>query len=198
MRTLIAESLGLLALAATGSPAAAQTFDQNKAQCVSGASADLRVKACTALINSGQVSGRSLAAVHGLRGNAYLAAKDYDHAIADFGEVIRINPQDAEAFSERGIAYHQQNKDDLAIADYDEAILLNPQLPRAYYNRGNVHLANKNYERAIADYDEAIRLSPQLAVAFVNRSLAESALGRTAQSEADLAKARSIDPNAGK
>jgi tetratricopeptide (TPR) repeat protein len=164
MRILIAASLGPLALAATFSPAAAQSFDQNKLQCVSGASAELRVAGCTALIESTQVSERSLAAVHGLRGHAYLASKNYARAIADFSKTIQINPQDAEAFNERGIAYHHENQDGLAIADYDEAI----------------------------------RLRPQYAGAFVNRSVAEIALGRTAQSKADLAKARSIDPKVGK
>jgi tetratricopeptide (TPR) repeat protein len=198
MRALLAASVGLLAFAATVSPAAAQSFDQNKQQCIGGASSDLRVKGCTALIESSQLSGRGLAAVHGLRGNAYLQSRDYDHAIADFSEAIRINPQDAEAFSERGSAYRQEKEDGRAIADYGEAIRLNPQLPGAYYNRGNLHLADKDYDQAIADYDEAIRLSPQFVNALVNRSVAELALGRTAQGEADLAKAQSIDPNAGK
>ena len=160
MRTLITAWFGLLALAGSASPVAAQSVDQNKEQCVGGASADLRVEGCTALIKSSQVSGRSLAAVYGLRGVAYLDSKDYDHAIADFNETISINPGDYEAFNERGIAYHHENKDKRAIADYDEAIRLSPQTVRAYLNRSVAETALGRTAQSEADLAKAHSIDP--------------------------------------
>jgi len=95
---------------------------------------------------------------------------DYDRAIADYTEAIRLNPQDALAYNNRGVSYHNGKQDyDRAIADYTEAIRLNPQDALAYSNRGASYNAKKDYDRAIADLTEAIRLNPQDALAYNNR-----------------------------
>ena len=39
------------------------------------------------------------------RGWAYIDQGDYDKAIAEFGEAIRLNPNDANAYRGRGTAY---------------------------------------------------------------------------------------------
>ena len=44
-----------------------------------------------------------------------------DLAIADFNKAIELNPEDAEAHSNRGIAYADKGEHDLAIADLDQA-----------------------------------------------------------------------------
>jgi tetratricopeptide (TPR) repeat protein len=51
------------------------------------------------------------------RGVAYLGKKDYDRAITDFSNAIRLNPKNAKAISNRGLAY--QGKGDSARADAD-------------------------------------------------------------------------------
>ncbi len=45
---------------------------------------------------------------------------------------------------------------------------------------------------------EAIRLNPQYAEAFYNRGNAKKLIGETAEGEADIARARVLDPNVGK
>ena len=61
---------------------------------------------------------------------------DYDKAIADYTEAIRLNPKLAEAYYSRGFAYGKKGDYDKAIADYTEAIRLDPKYAEAYYNRG--------------------------------------------------------------
>jgi tetratricopeptide (TPR) repeat protein len=56
------------------------------------------------------------------RGNAYANKNDFDRAIADYDEAIRLNPTSS-TFSARGNAYANKNDFDRAIADYDEAII---------------------------------------------------------------------------
>src|SRR5262249_37259280 len=60
------------------------------------------------------------------RGLAYLAKGNYDRAVADFSESIRLNPDDATYYNNRGIAYEGKQDYDRAIAAFTEAIKLRP------------------------------------------------------------------------
>ncbi len=52
------------------------------------------------------------------RGIAHLEKKEYDKAIADWTEVINLDPKSYGAFHNRGVAYVQQGKRDLAEIDF--------------------------------------------------------------------------------
>src|SRR5262249_20825391 len=54
-------------------------------------------------------------------GKAVIQAADYDRAIAEYTEAIRIDPGYAFALANRGYAYSQKNELARAIADYTEA-----------------------------------------------------------------------------
>ena len=56
---------------------------------------------------------------------------DFRGAIADFDRVIAINPDYADAYSNRGAAHAGSKDYPKAIADYDKAIALNPDLAEA-------------------------------------------------------------------
>ena len=62
---------------------------------------------------------------------------EYDKAIADYDEAIKLDPKNANAYSYRGLAWYWKSEYDKAIADYDEAIKLDPKSPRRYSNRGD-------------------------------------------------------------
>ena len=64
----------------------------------------------------------------------------YQRAIQDFDQAIRLNPQ-ADSYFNRGFAYRSLGQFERAIEEYDEAIRLNPQYAVAYYNRGAVYWA---------------------------------------------------------
>jgi tetratricopeptide (TPR) repeat protein len=59
----------------------------------------------------------------------------YQSAIQDFDQAIRLNPQ-ADAYFNRGFAYRNLGQFERAIEEFDEALRLNPQHAEAYYNRG--------------------------------------------------------------
>jgi tetratricopeptide (TPR) repeat protein len=46
---------------------------------------------------------------------------DYDKAISDFNEAIRLNPKDGRDYYMRGWAYKPQGKDSAAQADFEKA-----------------------------------------------------------------------------
>ena len=72
-----------------------------------------------------------MAIAHNNRGNAYTAKGDYDRAIQDFDQSIKLNPTYAKPFNNRGVAYLRKGEYDLAIKAFDEAIKLNPELRRS-------------------------------------------------------------------
>ena len=118
----------------------------------------LQIKGCTALIQSGQLSGKKLVPVYIKRGDAYRAENNYDRAIAEYSQAIKIDPTSVLSYFNRGIAFGAMKNYDRAIADYNEAIRLYPKYAPSYHNRGFVYNERKDYKRAIADYNEAIRL----------------------------------------
>src|SRR5262249_51496879 len=60
----------------------------NRAWCAGSdnASADLRIRGCTALIQSGEGTAQSIAVAFANRGHAYRAKGDYRHAVEDFNQ----------------------------------------------------------------------------------------------------------------
>lgn len=86
---------------------------------------DQTIAGCTRVIQSGRENQRDLASAYFYRGVAYGHKGDFDHAIRDFDQVIKINPT-YQAFYSRGLTYSNQGLWDRAIQDYDEAIKLEP------------------------------------------------------------------------
>ena len=98
--------------------AAAQSRKENVARCT-GQDPDLKIEGCTALIQSGGETTGSLAKIFYNRGNGYLDKSQYDRAIQDYDQAIRLNPNFALAFYWRGIS--KQKKGDKAGGDADIA-----------------------------------------------------------------------------
>ncbi len=96
--------------------------------------------------------------------HSHFAEGDYNHAIADFSEAIRINPELAHVnrcrlLRNRALAYRSQGDCDKAIADYSEVIRRHPDFARAYHDRALAHRTKRDYDQAIADCLEAVRLA---------------------------------------
>jgi tetratricopeptide (TPR) repeat protein len=116
------------------------------------------------------------------RGQALSHSGEYDKAIKDLDEAIRLDPKLYLAFDARGSALYAKGLYDKAIADLSEAIRLEPKYPGAWNDRGVVQYANEDYDKAIQDYTEAIRLDPGNAEPFYNRGNAWSEkLAKTTQ-----------------
>ena len=73
------------------------------------------------------------------RGVDYATQGDYENAIKEYDEAIRLDPQFAIAYINRGSAYTDLEQYERAIEDYDEAIRLDPQADGAYWGRGWVY-----------------------------------------------------------
>jgi tetratricopeptide (TPR) repeat protein len=129
------------------------------------------------------------------RGNTYFSNLNFDSAIADFTEAIRLDPKDASGFARRGTAYNVKKDYDRAIADFTEAIRLDPKYaPPAFNGRGMAYNEKKDYDRAIADFTEGIRLDPKYAYAFNGRGMAYIEQKDYDRAIADFTEAIRLDP----
>jgi tetratricopeptide (TPR) repeat protein len=109
------------------------------------------------------------AAAYNIRGMIWNQKGEYDIAIADFNEAIRLDPHQSRYYNARGKTRCLKSEYDQALADLNEAIRLDPKFPQAYCNRGSAWLGKKQYDKAIVDYNEALRLDPQDAMIYNNR-----------------------------
>jgi hypothetical protein len=141
---------------------------------------------------SEQPSNMAAAKTHLDRGEAFFERGEWDSAIREYTEAIRLNPDDTEAYSIRGRAYGMKDDYDRAIADFTQAMHLNPHYVGAYYYRGLAYGMIGDFDRAISDFTEAIRLNPNYADAYYYRGLAYDMKGDTARANADEAKAREL------
>lgn len=89
---------------------------------------DRVISGCTAIIQSKEQNPNDLSTAFNNRGNAYYDKKDYDRAIADYNEALRLDPVFALAFYNRSCAYRDKGDNDRAVDDYIQAILLDPSL----------------------------------------------------------------------
>jgi tetratricopeptide (TPR) repeat protein len=129
------------------------------------------------------------------RGIMFAERGDYDMAIEDFTEAIKLNPNLAAAYFNRGNAYGFKEDYDRAIVDFNQAIRLDPNYARAYNNRGNAYAGKGDDDRAIADFNQAIRLDSNNAYRYISRGNVYMNKGDDDQAIADYSQAIKLDPN---
>jgi tetratricopeptide (TPR) repeat protein len=132
------------------------------------------------------------------RGILFAGRGEYEMAIEDFTEALRLNPNMSAAYILRGralvasvatvikveagfsgiiinsnggkISAEKAQVYDRAIADFTQAIQLSPDNAIAYRERGRAVREGKgDNDQAIADFNQAIRLDPNYASAYNNR-----------------------------
>jgi len=129
------------------------------------------------------------------RGIERLNSENYNGAISDFNNVIRITPDFVSAYNDRGISKGNLKDYYGAIADYTKAIELDPNYDKAYNNRGFSKNNLKDYYGAISDLNKAIELDPNYADAYYNRGISKGNLKDENGAISDYNKAIELDPN---
>ncbi|VXD23376.1 Tetratricopeptide TPR_2 repeat protein [Planktothrix serta PCC 8927] len=128
------------------------------------------------------------------KGNAAQAAGNYSQAETIFRQVIRINPQDANAYNGMGNALRKQGKLEEAITYYQKAIQLDPKYPNAYNGMGLALKDQGKLEAAITNYQKAIQLDPKSAIPYYNLGIALSDQGKVEEAITNYQKAIQLDP----
>jgi len=139
-----------------------------------------------------------LAAAYEARGLYYFSQGQYQQAIEDYNEAIRLEVDDAFlsfAYSLRGFAYSGLLQHQRGIKDFDEAIRLKPNDDNFYGARGFAYAYLGQYQHAINDYAKAIRLKPDNAKAYYDRGFTYHKLGQYQQAIEDYDQSIRLKPD---
>ncbi|MEE3716964.1 tetratricopeptide repeat protein [Tumidithrix elongata RA019] len=112
-------------------------------------------------MNVYKIFGGKFAKDYIVQGYAKYELGDYQGAIADFTEVVRLAPNDSNAYYCRGNSKVKLGDYQGAIADFTEVIRLDPNDANAYFSRGYAKYELGDKKVAIADYNEAAQLFKQ-------------------------------------
>lgn len=106
---------------------------------------------------------------------------DYERAVQECRESLRIDSTNAHAHYNLGYAYQRQGRLDQALAEYDLALQTNPNWARVLNNMGLVHYYKSEFSAAIERYQQAIAVEGTEAVFYYNLSLAYEAVASRLQ-----------------
>jgi tetratricopeptide (TPR) repeat protein len=141
-----------------------------------------------------EVRRTQTAELYTIRGRISTAIGEYNKALADFNEAIRLDPKSSTAFRQRANAWRKKGQFNKALADFDESIRLDPKCSTTFHLRGNGWLENGDFNRALADYNEAVQRDPQDAMALGSRGLAWDRRQQFDEAIADFTESIRLDP----
>ena len=128
------------------------------------------------------------------RGNAHLTKRDYDRAIDDYNQAIKLKADFAAAFDNRCWARAVLGVLKPALADCSQALRLTPRNAATLDSRGFIFLKMSQFDAAVSDFDAALRFNPKRAFPLYGRGLARLKNGDTA-GESDMAAAKALQPD---
>jgi tetratricopeptide (TPR) repeat protein len=158
------------------------------------------------------------------RGILFAVRGDWELAIADFTEAIKLDGTLAAAWVFRGRAFaasvsfmleieedfsdfiaiaedaknittEQKAGYNKAIADYTQAIKLDPNFAPAYRNRGVAYSYSGDYDKALMDFNQCLRLNPNDPATYRERGNVYGFKGDDTRCLADYNRAINVNPN---
>ena len=106
--------------------------------------------------------------LYNFAGAANVGLMQFDAAIANYKQAIRIKPDYAEAYYNMGIALGSKGEVKAAINSYKQALQINPDYAEAYNNMGMTLHSEGDPQAAIGCYSKAVSINPNYAEAYNN------------------------------
>jgi tetratricopeptide (TPR) repeat protein len=129
------------------------------------------------------------------RAYVYTMMKDFDHAIADYSQLLGIDPKNVAALNDRGFAYYSKAVCDRAILDLTAALELDPNNIRALATRAAAYQSKADYPKAISDYSKVVQLDRGNVNALLGRAMAYDQLKKYDPAIADYSEIVRVSPN---
>ncbi len=130
-----------------------------------------------------------------LRGSALFDQKNYEAAITQYREIIKLDPEYARAHKSWGLALDNLNRPEDAIVQYQKAAEIDPEDTSAYVSLGLTFDNLNRFEDAIVQYQKAIKINPDLPHYYISLGLTLDNLKRYEDAIIQFRKAAEIDPD---
>ncbi len=135
------------------------------------------------------------ARVHNNLGIVYAHIENYEMAIKEFEEAIRLKHGYFEAYNNLGTIYQRQKLYEQAIKQYEKIIELNPNYSGAYNNLGGTYILLGRYKEAIKECERALVLREDYVEAHANLGTAYTCMGKLEQAVTHYKKVIELNPD---
>lgn len=115
-------------------------------------------------------------------------------AIEEYGRVLELDPDNAEAHNNLGVIYKEQNNLDKAEMHFTHVISLNPAMDEAHNNLGLIYYLKGNQRGAVSEFRKAIELNPDNLMSQINMGLVYKSQGLERKAIDTLEEVLSIEP----
>jgi tetratricopeptide (TPR) repeat protein len=115
-----------------------------------------RIRACTELIESPTVTDARRALAYANRALSYSLRGQYETAIKDYDQAIRMFPDFAVALNNRAWAYFKWGRAAEGMPDVQRSLQLEPLSPHSLDTRAHIYQTLGETQRAMRDYEMAM------------------------------------------
>jgi tetratricopeptide (TPR) repeat protein len=132
------------------------------------------------------------------RAGAWQCLFNFDNAVQDYEQAIRLDPKNLDAYAKRGECWLEKGLADKAQLDFTKALAINPDDPRSLNGRATVLMQRRQLDAARLDVEKAIQLAPDYWDAYATRAFVEQHGREFDKAIGDFSKAielRGSDPN---
>jgi len=132
--------------------------------------------------------------MHNKRGLTHVNMRNFEQAIYDYTNAIKLDRHYVEAYNNRGAAHLMMENYAKAVLDCNWTLELAPHFVAAYINLGIAHTGLRNYAQALRDYERALQIDPNNVYVFYNRGNSRLWMGDFENAVADFSKTIELDP----
>ena len=100
------------------------------------------------------------ARMHDILGSAFADKGEFDRAIAEFREALRLEPDSASAHGNLGLALASHQASEEAVVHLRRSVQLDPGNGRVHYALAGILLGARQYDGAIDELRAALRVTP--------------------------------------
>ena len=100
-------------------------------------------------------------------GNNFFGTQEYEKAIEEYEQVIRINPEFSQPYNQMGYAYRFLKKYDDAEKTFQKYVELIPDDPNPYDSYAEMLMKRGKFEASIEQYWKALKINPNFVASHV-------------------------------